>query len=358
MPRYAILADGGFDAFQAKTGNAILRYRPGEAVAVIDSSRAGSTAQEVLGYGGPVPVVASLDEALRYAPDTLLIGVNTEGGRLEEAWRPLLLRALREGLDVVSGLHVRLQEDEQLHREALHGGRRLVDLRFTPRERQVPFRGVWRERTVPVVLSVGSDANLGKMTTLLDVHHALVDAGIRSTFVATGQTGILIEGRGVSVDALTADFLAGTIEAEVEDAIAGTDPDVVLVEGQGALVHPMYSGITLALLHGTAPDAMVFVHRPPRRMNRYNVRIPPVRDMIRLYEQMAALIRPAPVIGIGINELGMDDETYLRETERIEAETGLPTVATTRVGAQRLADAVVGHLRLGSRAPAPRATIA
>jgi len=345
MPRYIIHAEREFGPLTSKTGNAILRYRPHEAVAVVDSARAGESARSVLGYGGDVPVVASLAAALALGGDTLLLGGAPVGGRLTRDRRAALMEGLRGGLHVVSGLHTRLADDPELAAEAAARGTTITDLRYCPPERQVVHRARWRQRTTPTVLSVGTDCNVGKMTALLGLQHALAERGVRSVFVGTGQTGILISGRGVAVDALVSDFVSGTIEAEVERAIAEHAPDVVLVEGQGALTHPGYSGVTLGLMHGVMPDALLMVHQPTRTHDGFGLPIAPLPGLLRLHEQLVAPFRPCRTVGVALNDLGLDAAACAREEARISEETGLPTSATTRSGAAGIADHLMSILQ-------------
>src|SRR5580765_4590184 len=252
--RLAILAEARFTPLDAKTAVGVLRYRPEEVAAVIDSTRAGRTAQACAGVGGEVPVVATLEAAAAAGADSLLIGVAPQGGELPREWRANVLWALERGWDVLAGLHVFLGDDPEFGAAARRSGARIHDVRRPQIARRIAAR---RAAAVPalVALTVGSDCNVGKMTASLEIVRALERRGVPVRFVATGQTGILIADHGLPIDAIPADFVAGEIEHLVVEA--ASQADVVVVEGQGALHHPAYSGVTLGLLHGAAPDAMI-----------------------------------------------------------------------------------------------------
>ncbi|UCG74928.1 MAG: DUF1611 domain-containing protein, partial [Gemmatimonadota bacterium] len=245
MSRHAILAEGLFDIEWAKTAACIIRYRPERVVAVIDSTQAGRDASEILGFGLGIPVVGRLNEALalRPAPTSLLLGIAPQGGELPEDWRATIREALEHGLDVWSGLHTFLGDDPELARLAEAHGAALHDVRRPPAGLPVGT-GRARETGALRVLTVGTDCNVGKMTAGMEIVHALRESGLRAEFTATGQTGIMIEGRGIAVDAVVTDFVAGAAERLVLEA----DPaaEVVVVEGQGSLLHPGYSGVTLS----------------------------------------------------------------------------------------------------------------
>ena len=191
-----------------------------------------------------------------------------------------------------------------------------------------------------VVLTVGTDCNIGQMTTQLQLLGQLRAQGIRANFAATGQTGILIEGRGIGIDAVIADFIAGAAEQLVIECAA--DADLVLVEGQGSIIHPSYSGVTYGLLHGSLPHAQVMCAQPTRTaINRCEwVKIPPLVEFIRLSEAAAAPLRPAPVIAIALNTYDLDDAAARRAVETVQRETGLPTTDPVRFGPEPVAGAV------------------
>jgi len=342
--RLALLAEGCFAPLDAKTAVGILRYCEGEVAAVIDSTRAGRTAESCVGVGGAVPVVADLADAAARGADSLLIGIAPQGGDLPPAWRDIVRDALSRGWDVLSGLHAFLDDDPEFRALAEARGARLFDARRPPRARHL---AAGRAAAVDalVVLTVGSDCNVGKMTTTLELRRELAARGARAAFVATGQTGIFVADRGVAVDAVPADFVAGAVERMVMEA--ARDADIVLVEGQGALHHPSYSGVTLALMHGAAPAALVLCHQAGRERIRVSAvaaverPIPSLPGLREDYERSAAWVAPARVVALSLNTLGLDDSAAQRAVREGAAALGLPATDPVRFGAGPLADAVL-----------------
>lgn len=338
-PRYLILADGLFGPETSKTANACIRYTPDHVVGVIDSRHAGKTSQQILGFGGDIPVVATLDDGLARGPNALLIGIAPPGGQIPPEWVQLVRRAIEHKLEIWSGLHSFLGDIPELAEASRTHGTAIHDLRRPPAKITVA-NGRVRNVDATVVLTVGTDCNIGKMTTQLQLLGALRTKGIRTSFAATGQTGILIEGRGISVDAVVADFISGAAEKLVLDCAA--DSDLVLVEGQGSIIHPSYSGVTYGLIHGSLPHAQVMCAQPSRKaINRCEwVKIPPLPDFIRLSETVAAPLRPAPVIAVALNTYDLDDDTARRTIEQVQRETGLPTTDVVRYDPAPVADAI------------------
>lgn len=356
---YLILAEGSFGVNSAKTAASAIRYFPERIAGVIDSTQAGRSVQDVLGFGGAIPVVHSLEEGVaraQRAPTALLVGVSPRGGRLPADWVGSLAGAATLGLDLVSGLHQPLADVPEIRAAAAASGARIRDLRRPPADLSI---STGRALDAPgfAVLTVGTDSNIGKMTTALEVRRGLAEAGERVAFAATGQTGILVEGWGIAVDAVIADYVAGAAERLVlRGAELAGEGGIVLVEGQGSLIHPAYSGVTLGLLHGSLPQALILCHDVARLRIRgegeYDfVRIPPLPAMVRLVEATAAWLRPAPVLGIALKTLGLTDVEARREVERVQAETGLPATDPVRFGPEALVEVVRRRARL-ARDPA------
>lgn len=351
LPRLAILAEGQLDFENAKTAAGVLRYAPGRVEAVLDSTRAGRTTDQVLGIGGDTPVVAGLDDLPPGAdPEALLIGIAPVGGGLPEAWRPVLRGAIRRGLDVWSGLHVTLAEDPELSALAAGHGVELRDLRAVPDGLPVAA-GRARETDAFRVLTVGSDCATGKMTAALEIRRELEARGLSCGFGATGQTGIALEGSGIAVDAVKSDFVAGAAERLTLEAAAGRD--LVLVEGQGSIFHPGYSAVTLGLMHGAMPEAMVLTWMPSRpRIHGEDyawTELPPLDAIAAAYEEAMAWARPDPeaaegplpgVVAVACTTYEMEEDEALRAVERARELTGLPAADPVRQGAGPLADAV------------------
>jgi uncharacterized NAD-dependent epimerase/dehydratase family protein len=336
--RLLILAEGfSGDPHYGKTARGVLRYRPEQVVALLDSERAGESQ-------GDVPIVATVDEALPLGPTAALVGVATQGGRFPPAWRALLVRCITSGLDVENGLHEFITDDPELSRLAALHGVELRDLRKPPPGLNVPS-GENLTHDSKVVLTVGSDCAIGKMTVALELDAESRRRGIRSEFVPTGQTGIAIAGWGISVDAVVADFLAGAAEALVVEG-RERGGELLWVEGQGSLLHPAYSGVTLGLIHGSAPHALVLCHLVGQEFVDDDGRfpMPSLRALVELHERAALLARPATVAAIALNTRDLDDDDARAAIDAAEQETGLPADDPVRFGAARIVDAALRRL--------------
>ncbi len=340
MPRrYVILAPGEF-AQNAKTAHGVIRYGTDETVAVIDATCAGKRVREVVPHlNSDAPIVASVADALRYEPTALLIGTAPQGGKLPASWRAEILAAIGAGLEIVSGLHDMLNDDEEFVTAAHAAGTTIWDVRKPP---EVPlFSGAVYDVAAPVVLMVGNDCNVGKMTVALELAAATRQRGKRAAFVPTGQTGIMIAGWGIAVDRVINDFGPGAAEQLVVQA-AREQPDLIFVEGQGAINHPAYAPVTLALMFGSAPDAMILVYDVPHpRIMPLGTPTLGYREIIATYESLIATVKPAKIAGIALNTRKITtDEEARAEIARAKDETGLPADDVVRFGAQALYDAV------------------
>ncbi len=338
--RLLILADGELGVFSAKTATSLIRYRPDAVVGILDREHAGRTARQVLGVPADVPIVATLEEGLALRPDTLVVGIAPAGGQLPPAWREVLVGALRAGVGLNAGLHVFLGDDPELAALAREHGATITDLRRPP-EGQPIARMRARETRARRVLTVGTDCNVGKMVAALEIEAEGRRRGLDARFVATGQTGMLITGSGIPLDRIPGDFMAGHVEEQV---LAAGDADLVAVEGQGCLMHPAFSGVTAALLHGTLPHAMVLVHHYGRnRLRNQDLPIPPLAEAIQQYEAFVAPLFPGRVVGIAINPYGFAPESARKVVQRVQAETGLPAVDVLVDGAGPLVDAILAE---------------
>jgi uncharacterized NAD-dependent epimerase/dehydratase family protein len=345
VSKLAIFAEGLFAKHTGKTAHGVIRYGTREVVAVIDSTCAGRTASEVEPFcAKPVPIVASLEAALERGPDTLLIGAAPPGGKLDAAWKGVLLEAIEAGLSLEAGLHTQLNDEPDLREAADRRGVELRDLRKAPPDLSVPKGPYSRPDSVRVVHSVGSDTVIGKKVVTLELDLAARERGLRSVYVPTGQTGVAIAGWGIAVDHVISDYVAGAAERLVlEGAERG---DLLFVEGQGALFHPAYSGVTLGLLHGSAPDLLVLVYKPNATHNRNypDLPVPPLNELIAAYENVAAPVRPTRVAAIALNTSDLDEDAARAAIADAERETGLPADDVVRFGADRLLQAVVDAL--------------
>jgi uncharacterized NAD-dependent epimerase/dehydratase family protein len=339
VKRYLILAEGrALDPHYGKTGRGVVRYGADPVVAIVDSTAAGQA------YEG-VPIVATLEEglALEPRPTTALVGVAVAGGRLPPEWHDLLRGVLEAGLDLESGMHEFLADDPELAAVAARRGVEIRDVRRPPPDLSVPT-GENLRHDANVVLTVGSDCAIGKKTVAIELDREARGRGLRSVFVPTGQTGIMIAGWGIAVDAVVSDFLAGAAERlVVEGARRG---DLLFVEGQGSLVHPQFSGVTLGLYHGSAPHLLVLCHMAgeseiegcPGHV------IPPLTELVELHERLALPARPARVAALALNTGRLGEDEARRAIALAEDEVGVPADDPVRFGAARVLDAVLERL--------------
>ena len=334
--RYLILAEGrSDDPHYGKTARGVLKYGSDPVVAILDSTHAGET------YDG-IPVVARVDDALGLEPDTALVGVATQGGRFPPAWREILKSCIASGLHVENGLHEFLTADAEMVELAARHGVELRDLRKPPPDLNVPT-GENMEVPTTIVLTVGSDCAIGKMTVSLELDREARARALRSQFVPTGQTGIAIAGWGIAVDAVVSDFIAGATERLVVEGFRRGGEDLLMVEGQGSVVHPAYSGVTLGLIHGSAPHLFVLCHLAgAREVEGYPGHpLPSLAELVELHERLALPARPARVACVALNTRDLDDDEARDAVAAAEDETGLPADDPVRNGAAKLVDALV-----------------
>jgi uncharacterized NAD-dependent epimerase/dehydratase family protein len=314
----------------------VLRYRHEDVVAIVDSTRAGETEDGV-------PVVGTVEDALPFEPTTALVGVVTQGGHFPPEWMKLLRACVENGLDVENGLHVFLADDPELGALAAERGVELRDLRRPPAGLSTAT-GATFAVDATIVLTVGSDCAIGKMTVSLELDLEARRRGLRSVFVPTGQTGMAIAGWGIAVDAVVSDFLAGAAERLVVEGHE-RGGELLWVEGQGSLLNPVYSGVTLGLHLGSAPHLLVLCHE----VGRTEIEgagggphpIPSLRDLVELHERVALPARPARVVAVALNTRSVGEEEARAAIAAAEAKTGLIADDPVRFGAARLVDAVL-----------------
>ena len=341
MRRLLILTEGSFGQHHAKTAMGVIRYGTDPIAAVLDSSIAGRNVREWL-PGKDIPAVATVADALALPepPNTLLIGIAPTGGKLPDSWRRTILAAIDAGLDIHSGLHTFIGDDPAFSAAAAAKGVQIVDYRRPPARMETAV-GRPHSPGKRVILTVGTDCAIGKMSVALELRKSALAQGDKAVMVPTGQTGMMIDGWGVAVDRVISDFVQGTVEWMLEEG--EQRGDWLLVEGQGSLDHPAYSSVTLGLIHGSTPHAMVMVHKPGQAAHdfehRPDVSFPIARlpEFIRMHEAVAGLIAPSKVVAIALNTmLYPDDDAARRVISEIAAETGLPTDDPVRFGADRL----------------------
>ncbi len=334
--KMVILTEGFTNPHTAKTASSVIRYGNDEVVALLDSTCAGETTHSLLGVGGDIPVVSTLAEAP--ASEILLLGIAPPGGSIPANWRTVILDAISRGMDVIAGLHDFLTHDDEFVAAAARHGVTLTDVRKND-ERDIARRLGLRGDCLRV-LTVGHDCSVGKMLTSIELTNGLKAAGHDAHFVATGQTGIMVSGEGCPIDRVIADFVSGSVEKMI---LEHQQHDILMIEGQGSLVHPSYSAVTLGLIHGAAPQAMIMVCELGRETitGLEHLRIPPLAKIIELNETMASIFQPCPGIGIAVNSHHVSAEEAATERQRMRAEFDLPVCDVVRDGPQDLIDAVL-----------------
>ncbi|MCC6326747.1 MAG: DUF1611 domain-containing protein [Candidatus Brocadia sp.] len=336
--RLVILTEGRLDLFSAKTAVSVIRYCKEDVVALVDRVNAGNDPESVIGIGKGIPIVPAIGDALHLKPNALLIGIAPPGGMLPPEWRKHITDALRNGLHIISGLHCHLNDDREFRQLANEHHVKIWDVRNPSDEIPLGTGKAKNTRTLRI-LTVGSDCNIGKMVTSIEITGAARQRGINACFVATGQTGIMIDGSGIAVDHVVSDFISGAAEKLVLDR---AQYQLLSIEGQGTIVHPAYSGVTLGLLHGSAPQGLILCHQPTRKTLRHFNDFPilPLSYLIDLYEKLAQPVYPCRVLGISLNCFGMTDRDALQEIQRVERETKLPATDPIKFGVSKFIDSI------------------
>ncbi len=337
--KIALYAEATMGLLNAKMTEGIVRYGRNPVVAVIDSKAAGRSAGDFFGVGHGIPVVATLDEAIGRGAEVLVLGTAPSGGRLPAEWVEMLRAAMARGLNVVNGLHDRLND---LLGDSLGADQWIWDIR-TPFGEIPPIAtgraaGLGNKR----ILMVGTDMAIGKMTAGLEIWRDLRDRGEDAVFLATGQIGISITGTGIPLDAFRVDHASGAVERMVMEA---GEHAIQIIEGQGSLLHPG-STATLPLIRGSCANAMILCHRAGMRHldTMAHVVVPPLRDVIALYEAVASAagaLTPARVLGVAVNTRGLNDEAARRQLDLVSEETGLLAADPVREGPGKLTEAIL-----------------
>lgn len=333
--RIAVLLHDNLQDYSGKTGISLLRYSQTEIVAIIDRQSPGASLEKLTKIPRPIPIVASLNEAMSYNPEVLVIGIAPSGGQLPPAWFAEIKQAMASGLCLVNPLHLPLANHPEL--DLIHPHQWIWDLRQEPPGLPI---GSAQARTLNChrVLTVGTDMSIGKMSTCLELDNAAQKQGLNSQFLATGQTGLILRGSGLPLDAVRVDFAAGAVEKYVLEF--GQNKDILFIEGQGSLLHPG-STATLPLLRGGQPTHLILVHKAGQTHVRKHpdVVIPPLSKVVLLYEIVASAagaLTPAKVVGIALNTYHLDDREAEIAIKQTAIETGLPCTDPVRFGGELL----------------------
>lgn len=334
----AVLAHEKFPE-RAKTAVGVIRYGDDDVVAVLDRDRAGGQVAEYVPGAPDAPIVEGMGDVEE--ADALLIGIAPIGGGFDESWREDVENALSRGCDVISGLHYFLSEDEEFVELAEENDCELWDVR-KPDDDLTVSQGVAKEVDAEVILTVGTDCSVGKMTVSLELARAAQEQGVDAAFIPTGQTGIMIEGWGNPIDRVVSDFTAGAVEEMILEK--GDEHDYLFVEGQGTIIHPAYSAVTCGILHGAMPDQLVLCHAAGREaIHGYEeFGIPPMEEYVDLYEGLAAPVNEATVAAGALNTMDIVDEGPARDAvDEYGSDLGVPATDPVRFGADELLEALL-----------------
>lgn len=336
MRKMILLTEGFSNPHTAKTACSVIRYRREEVVGVLDSTQKGKLVSEFLQVGDELRFISNIDEVP--AANTLLIGIAPPGGKIPPAWRVIIRQAIDRKMNIVSGLHDFISDDEEFATAAKVTGSEIYDVRKNSEKTIARCKGI-DERCLRIH-AVGHDCSIGKMVTSIEVTNRLKQLGRKAKFIATGQTGIMIEGDGLPIDCVVADFVAGAAEKLV---LQNQHHEILLIEGQGSLTHPSYSGVTLGLLHGCAPHGLFLCYEVGREVvtGVEHIKIPPLSEVKRIAEIMSNARHPCKIIGISMNSRRVTAEQAEIERERVEREFQLPVVDVFRHGPDRLVQAVL-----------------
>jgi uncharacterized NAD-dependent epimerase/dehydratase family protein len=347
----ALLIEGVKDIFQAKMAVSLLRYRPDAVHCLIDSTKPGSTARQIFQIGGEIPVKNSIAACIKDI-DALVLCMVLPEGKVPESWSREIVTALESGINIINGLHTDFgkidaitnklgglsPKSDERHTRFNKAKGSIFNIRIPPEDIELFKYDVLKTRGKRV-LTVGSDCNIGKMVTTLEMTGAAKKRGVNAGFIATGQIGMLIKGSGIAVDRVISDFLPGAVERLIKEE---GDRDIYFIEGQGSIIQPMYSGVSLGLLHGASPDCMILCHAPNREYIRYsNIKIPDITFIIRLHEELARITVPSSrVTGIALNCFDMDAEAAGDVVKEYEDRLGLPVTDVLKFGAEKLINSI------------------
>lgn len=333
MSRFVVLAINSFNHIENKTGNMLIRYMQDEVVAIIDPEKKGLTSNDVIQIGGDIPVVGSFNDAKKYNPDHLVIGNAPQGGIVSNQMLIEIKEAIRNGINIVSGMHEFLSEDTHLKKLAEKSGSKIIDLRRPPNPPSFS-KGSWQKRNIPVLLVVGTDCDTGKMTTAWEIKTRLSDLNKKVKFIGTGQTGILLSD-GIAIDAVISDFMSGEIENLIDTKVEN-DTDLIIVEGQGALSNYAYSGVTLGLMHGCMPDYLIMTHDPSRSKDVMGHKIPDIKELMQLHIDLMSPFKRSSFIGINLLTFEMGESIAKNTINEFESLYKLPTTDLIRFGDSNL----------------------
>ena len=336
--RIAILAHEQFPN-HAKTAIGILRYSDHNVVAILDRTKTGERVCDYVSDVQDAPIIEEMSQVSSEV-DALSIGIAPIGGGFDSTWRSDIQDALVNDCDIINGLHYFLEDDKRISRLADEHNCEIWDVRKPPDDLTVSD-GTADNVDATVVLTVGTDCSSGKMTTSFELLQTARDQGIDAAVIPTGQTGVMITDRGIVVDGVISDFAAGAVERMIKQVAA--ENDLIIVEGQGSIAHPAYSGVTTSILHGAMPDGLILCHAANREAIRgYNhISLPPIDEYIRTYEQLSGLVSPAKVVAGAINTHHIEEAKARTAVADYAAAIDAPATDPVRFDATKILNAVL-----------------
>ena len=332
-----VFAQDSFGGESAKTAIGFIRYGLCETLGIVDRKLTGKKASDIVSNLKPVPIFGSIEEAKRTSPeaDTLLVGIATAGGEFPKDWLGDIEKAMNLKLNIVNGLHDFLSDIQEIKTLALKHGVFVWDVRKINKKFSIANARLLDYPTC-IILTVGTDGAIGKMTVAIELTKAAKKQGVKAKFIATGQTGMMISGEGVPVDAIVSDFASGAVEQEIVKA-CDEGFNFAFVEGQGSILHPAWSGVTLALLHGSLPHKLILCHKANREyLKNTKIKIESLNQFIRLYEEMSLPVRKAKVVGIGLNTDGLNASETDYAIKKAEDQTALPVCDVVKQDSKKL----------------------
>jgi uncharacterized NAD-dependent epimerase/dehydratase family protein len=335
-----IYAEGAFDGPYSKMAQGILRFSQYEIVAIIDSGLAGKIARDIyMDIDSNVPILESIEASLSLQAETMIIGIAPKGGEMPRTWRKDICFAIEQGLSIYSGLHTMISDDDEFSSLAAKHSVKLWDARKVPMQFPIGM-GRTCQLKGKIILTVGTDCKIGKMTTAIMMVDALKRRNKKVVFIPTGQIGVIISGYGLAIDRVIGDFMAGAVEQLILEY--GKDADYIVVEGQGSLFHLGYSAVTLGILHGALPDAMILCHEPQRTFISESKRpIPPLDLAISTYENSIRYFKQTKVVGMALNCRGLNSHQRTKTISEIQTATQLPTTDPVILGVENLIDSII-----------------
>ena len=343
-----VLCEGNFGNYVGKTANGLVRYSERfEILGIIDSSKAGSMAHEVVeGAKKGIPIFENLGDALsnlKEHPDNLIIGVATIGGKLPPEFRPVIIEAIKNKINVIAGLHEFLSSDKEFSALAKQYDVQLIDVRKEPPLEELHrFANLCESIPIIRIPVFGTDSSMGKRTTAIEITKALNEDGIKTVFVTTGQTGILQGFKyGLAIDSIQGDYIVGELEKEIMKAFENKKPKVIIIEGQGSISHPAYVCGTRAIITASKPNAIILQHAPKRKHRNFRkeeLKLP-MPDLEKEI-QMLEIFSNAKVIALTINHENMSPEEIEETVKEYEEKFGIPCCDVFRHGCKKLVGAI------------------